>query len=125
MVVAAGQFQADASNSARVPSAPPNANAELSFTSEHILTPDTDTPDSDLFTMADPASVLTAGSLEMVGQGQIPENPILQCVQIKPMASQHGNERYRVVMNDSRNYIQGMLAQGEWRIERPEQAGTD
>ncbi|KAK5124363.1 hypothetical protein LTR85_001580 [Meristemomyces frigidus] len=61
--------------------------------------------------MADAASAISVGSLELVGQGQIPDNPILQCVQIKPMASQNGNERYRVVMNDTRNFIQGMLAQ--------------
>ncbi len=41
--------------------------------------------------------------------------PILQCLQIKPLAVQMANgqpapPRYRVVMSDLRNYIQCMLA---------------
>ncbi|KAI7638434.1 hypothetical protein KC322_g21262, partial [Hortaea werneckii] len=61
--------------------------------------------------MADAMSVLSVGALEQVATGELPQEPIMQCVQIKPMASQNGNERYRVVMNDSRNFIQGMLGQ--------------
>jgi len=55
------------------------------------------------------------------------QQPIVQCVQIKPIASQEGNleqnpeqkpeqkpelkpERYRVVFSDVRNYVQTMLA---------------
>ncbi|KAK5135705.1 hypothetical protein LTR08_004691 [Meristemomyces frigidus] len=61
--------------------------------------------------MADAMSVVSVGSLEQIGRGLLPESPVLQCVQIKPMASQNGNERYRVVMNDTQNFIQGMLGQ--------------
>ena len=39
------------------------------------------------------------------------ENPVVQCVQIKPIAAQSGNpERYRVVFSDITNYVQTMLA---------------
>lgn len=62
--------------------------------------------------MAEAMNALTQGCLR-----QITENPdsisepVLQCVQIKPMNSQQGAERYRVVMNDSVNFMQGMLGQ--------------
>lgn len=37
--------------------------------------------------------------------------PVVQCVQIKPIPGQNGNpDRYRVVFSDSRNYCQTMLA---------------
>lgn len=38
--------------------------------------------------------------------------PVVQCVQIKPMtsASGEGSERYRVVVADVNNYVQTMLA---------------
>ena len=37
--------------------------------------------------------------------------PILQCVQIKPLAGQQGaQERYRVVFSDIINFVQSMLA---------------
>lgn len=41
--------------------------------------------------------------------------PVLQCLQIKPLAPQQGPvgqqpERYRVVLSDIRNYVQCMLA---------------
>lgn len=40
------------------------------------------------------------------------EQPIVQCVQVKPMsqASGEATERYRVVFSDSVNYVQTMLA---------------
>ena len=40
------------------------------------------------------------------------DNPVLQCVQIKPMASKAADqpERYRVIFNDTENFIQSMLA---------------
>jgi replication factor A1 len=40
------------------------------------------------------------------------EHPIVQCVQIKPMAAQQGGaqERWRVVFSDGQNYVQTMLA---------------
>lgn len=39
-------------------------------------------------------------------------NPVLQCVQIKPLAPRqpNGPERYRVVFSDVRNFVQSMLA---------------
>lgn len=62
--------------------------------------------------MADAAGVLSAGVLREVTEGQTHENPIVQCVQIKPMSANQatGQERWRVVFNDSINFIQGMLA---------------
>ncbi|KAK5114489.1 hypothetical protein LTR62_002424 [Meristemomyces frigidus] len=73
------------------------------------------TPDSlefDLVNMAsDAQEALSVGSLAQINLNKNVDNPILQCVQIKPMASQQGQERYRVVMNDSINFIQCMLAQ--------------
>ncbi|KAK5153036.1 replication protein A 70 kDa DNA-binding subunit [Cryomyces antarcticus] len=46
------------------------------------------------------------------------QNPVFQCVQIKPMAGAVGGpERYRVVFNDVRNFIQSMLAtQANWVV---------
>ncbi|KFY45881.1 hypothetical protein V495_02782 [Pseudogymnoascus sp. VKM F-4514 (FW-929)] len=39
--------------------------------------------------------------------------PVCQCVQIKPLASQgNGAERYRVVLSDTKNFVQSMLATG-------------
>ena len=41
------------------------------------------------------------------------QHPVVQCVQIKPMAQPSGGaERWRVVFSDSRNYVQTMLATG-------------
>ncbi|KAK0322313.1 Replication factor A protein 1 [Friedmanniomyces endolithicus] len=61
--------------------------------------------------MADALGVLSVGSLAQINSGEQLESMVLQCVQIKPMASQQGQERYRVVMNDSVHFIQCMLAQ--------------
>ena len=42
-----------------------------------------------------------------------PSEPIVQCVQIKPIAAQPGApERFRVVFSDMVNYVQTMLATG-------------
>lgn len=39
--------------------------------------------------------------------------PVCQCVQIKPLASQgNGAERYRIVLSDTKNFVQSMLATG-------------
>src|SRR5690554_6738229 len=39
--------------------------------------------------------------------------PVCQCVQIKPIASQgNGAERYRIVLSDTKNFVQSMLATG-------------
>ncbi|KAF2487215.1 hypothetical protein BDY17DRAFT_244244 [Neohortaea acidophila] len=60
----------------------------------------------------DLSDVLTKGALRQISDNdlQTPE-PIVQCVQIKPMANQNGVERFRVVMNDGVNFMQGMLGQ--------------
>ncbi|KAK3657502.1 Replication factor A protein 1 [Elasticomyces elasticus] len=85
-------------------------NETLSDTSEGTLTPDSSY--SDLIRMADALGVISAGQLAIInGGGARPDTLVLQCVQIKPMASQQNQERYRVVMNDSCNFIQCMLAQ--------------
>jgi replication factor A1 len=40
--------------------------------------------------------------------------PIVQCVQIKPLAPQpNGQERYRAVFSDISNYVQTMIATRE------------
>lgn len=41
--------------------------------------------------------------------------PIVQCVQIKPLPPQQNHqERYRAVFSDITNYVQTMLATREW-----------
>lgn len=70
------------------------------------------TSDSDQDIMADAFDVISHGALQNITQGNNVEGPILQCVQIKPMAQgQNGTERWRVVFNDTVNFIQGMIAQ--------------
>ncbi|KAI9739046.1 MAG: Replication factor A protein 1 [Cirrosporium novae-zelandiae] len=61
---------------------------------------------------SDPASHVSQGSLAAIFDGgNIVAQPILQCLQIKPLAGQGGNpERYRVVFSDIQNYVQSMLA---------------
>lgn len=95
-------------SSSRHREAPPN---KTSFSSDGTLTPDSQY--DDLIKMADAMSVMSPGTLAAVGRGEIPENPVMQCVQIKPMASQNGAERYRIVMNDTEHFIQAMLGQRE------------
>ena len=42
--------------------------------------------------------------------------PVLQCVQVKPLVGQQGNpERFRVVFSDINNFVQSMLATRELR----------
>ncbi|ETN39801.1 uncharacterized protein HMPREF1541_06027 [Cyphellophora europaea CBS 101466] len=66
--------------------------------------------------MATPAQALAridAGSISAIfdGGAAVVQQPIVQCVQIKPIASNTGGaERYRVIFSDSKNYIQTMLA---------------
>ena len=65
--------------------------------------------------MADAMSMLTKGCLlqSTLGTLQV-EQPVVQCVQVKPMNNnQNGVERWRVVMSDSVNFMQGMLGQRE------------
>ncbi len=67
--------------------------------------------------MADAMSMLTKGSLLKATLGTLPpdDQPVVQCVQVKPMNNQSGVERWRVVMSDSVNFMQGMLGQRKKR----------
>lgn len=57
---------------------------------------------------------LSVGCMRKIFSGETVVDPIVQCVQIKPMQqNQNGVERYRVVFNDSVNFIQSMIAQRE------------
>ncbi|OKL55649.1 hypothetical protein UA08_09120 [Talaromyces atroroseus] len=69
----------------------------------------------------DPASLISVGSLRQVvpispcgifDESRATESqPIVQCVQIKPLAPQpNGQERYRAVFSDISNYVQTMIA---------------
>jgi replication factor A1 len=56
---------------------------------------------------------MSAGSINAIfdGGAAAVQQPVVQCVQIKPIASNgNGAERYRVIFSDSQNYIQTMLA---------------
>lgn len=82
--------------------------------SPSILTPDSQDD------MADAFNVLSHGALRSITEGNNVEQPILQCVQIKPMAQgQNGTERWRVVFNDTVNFIQGMIAQRTCCMKAP------
>jgi replication factor A1 len=60
----------------------------------------------------DATSALTQGALRRISDGEEVSEPVVQCVQIKPMApGANGSERYRVVWNDSLNFIQSMITQ--------------
>lgn len=60
----------------------------------------------------DAAAALTQGALRRISDNDDVHEPIVQCVQIKPMApGANGQERYRVVWNDSVNFIQSMITQ--------------
>lgn len=63
--------------------------------------------------MESAADALSVGSLDRINQNEQVEDPIVQCVQIKPMGNdaQKDGQRYRVVWNDSRNFIQSMITQ--------------
>ena len=59
-------------------------------------------------------SAINVGSLQAIFQdtpGRV-QQPVVQCVQIKPMQQSNGEatERYRVVFSDTKNYVQTMLA---------------
>ncbi|KAI4091929.1 MAG: hypothetical protein LQ344_003747 [Seirophora lacunosa] len=63
--------------------------------------------------MADnPASHIDQGCLKAVFEGtNTVHSPVLQCVQVKPLAgAQGGPERFRVVFSDISNFVQSMLA---------------
>ncbi|KAI9805271.1 MAG: Replication factor A protein 1 [Piccolia ochrophora] len=75
---------------------------------------------------ANAASQVSQGALRTIFEaGNAPEgslpHPVLQCVQIKPLASQqpNGPERYRVVFSDIKNFIQSILAtQANWLVQQ-------
>ena len=52
--------------------------------------------------------------------------PVCQCVQIKPLAAQNpGNpERFRIVLSDIKNFVQSMLATGQFRCPISVQASV-
>ncbi|KAL8901297.1 MAG: hypothetical protein Q9207_005270 [Kuettlingeria erythrocarpa] len=60
----------------------------------------------------DPASQIDQGCLKAVFDGtNTVAHPVLQCVQVKPLAgAQGGPERFRVVFSDILNFVQSMLA---------------
>ena len=92
------------------PPPPTDKNSQSStFTSTGTLTPDSQ--HSEILKMADALSQLTQGCLRRITDGGEEDSPVVQCVQIKPMNNQTGAERYRVVMSDSINFMQGMLGQ--------------
>ncbi|KAJ5234479.1 Replication factor A protein 1 [Penicillium citrinum] len=65
---------------------------------------------------ADAASQVTVGALGAIFDDTKPQvhEPIVQCVQIKPLPPQPGHqERYRAVFSDIANYVQTMLASQE------------
>ena len=56
-------------------------------------------------------NAVTHGALRRITDGEEIIEPVLQCVQIKPMAQgAGGQERWRVVFNDTINFIQGMMS---------------
>ncbi|KAL5363985.1 hypothetical protein BJX96DRAFT_156541 [Aspergillus floccosus] len=62
---------------------------------------------------SDAASHITVGALSAIFDETKPQvrEPIVQCVQIKPLPPQQNNqERYRAVFSDISNYVQTMLA---------------
>lgn len=64
------------------------------------------------------AEALTVGALRRINEGEQVDQPIVQCVQIKPMGeNQQGGQRFRVVWNDSANFIQSMITQqSSWMV---------
>lgn len=62
--------------------------------------------------MASAAGALSVGCLDRINQDEHVEDPVVQCVQIKPMGENtSAGQRFRVVWNDSRNFIQSMITQ--------------
>lgn len=62
---------------------------------------------------ANAASQVNRGALAAIFDPNLTRipNPVVQCVQVKPLPAQSGNpERYRVVFSDISHFIQAMLA---------------
>jgi len=60
----------------------------------------------------DAYSAITHGCLRRVFEGEEVVDPVVQCVQLKALQpNQGGPERFRVVFNDTVNFIQSMIAQ--------------
>ncbi|KAL4937152.1 hypothetical protein BDV06DRAFT_203480 [Aspergillus oleicola] len=63
--------------------------------------------------MSSQASHISVGALSAIFDGTKPQihEPVVQCVQVKPLPPQANNqERFRVVFSDISNYVQTMLA---------------
>lgn len=103
----------DASSAQTRAATPPNqtSTSDSSPTSSGTLTDDSQL--SAIERMADAYGAVTAGAFRRIFGGEDIPEPVLQCVQIKPMASNNGQERYRIVLNDTVNFIQSMIAQRE------------
>lgn len=84
--------------------------------SEGALTPSSQTSAAD--TMSSAFDALTHGCLRRINNSEHVDQPIVQCLQIKPMGpTAQGGERYRVVWNDTENFIQSMITQqASWVI---------
>lgn len=69
------------------------------------------------------ASKITQGALNLIfddpehWREQVPV-PVVQCLQIKPLGAAQGGgpERYRVVLSDTNNFVQSMLATGATHV---------
>ena len=109
----ASRVSSHSSSIASNKTASPETTSTSTTSSQGTLTPDSQ--HSQHLKMADATNVITQGCLRQITENTLTaEQPIVQCVQIKPMASQGTVERYRVVMNDSVNFMQGMLSQREF-----------
>lgn len=110
------QLSGGARHQTRANNTPPPAGEAESPPSAGTLTPNSNASDS--FTMANAMPQLTGGSLlqttiDYTNMGQ----PIVQCVQVKQMnPAADGSDRWRVVMNDGVNFMQGMLSAGELQL---------
>lgn len=64
--------------------------------------------------------LMTAFSLIFENSANAVPEPVLQCVQIKPLAGQQGTaERFRVVLSDIDNFVQCMLATRMFTVTQP------
>lgn len=95
----------------------PTLSHSLTTTVSHASSCSSSSTDSDNLiltptsTMGDATSAITHGALRRVFGGEELTDVVVQVVQIKPMTGQSGIERYRVVFNDTINFIQAMVGQ--------------
>ena len=97
---------------------PPRTNkaSDTSSISSGTLTEDSQA--SEFARMADALGAISQGALRRISNNEEVVDPIVQCVQIKPMgAGTNGEPRYRVVWNDTINFIQSMITtQSTWIV---------